>query len=138
YGVPWAEVRQLRSIGFRTVAVHPGKVGPRAGRLGTIGTYLFDASPHHVAVKRPDGRALLPGPARHRAGAPTVARPRPGPAHGRGKQHAAATRHAPAHRPASRQPLRGRRDPLGTASSGPRKQPPADSARGTSPRGGAG
>jgi len=51
FGVPWAEARRLRTIGFSRVLVLPGKISPRLERLGSIAQRLVDAWPYYVAIK---------------------------------------------------------------------------------------
>lgn len=51
YGVPWAESRRLRAIGFSRALVLPGKISPRLERLGPLARRTFDVWPHYVAIK---------------------------------------------------------------------------------------
>ena len=49
YGTPAAEVRRLRRLGFRSVALHAGKISPRLEGRSMLLTAMFDAWPHYVA-----------------------------------------------------------------------------------------
>jgi SAM-dependent methyltransferase len=51
YGLPGAEARALRAVGFGAVRVLPGKISPRLARLGRLAQRLFDVWPYYVAVK---------------------------------------------------------------------------------------